>query len=60
MSDRFVPCRNGQALALKDVPELAFTEFRDGLLEGVTPPVSLDLARANLNGPSPIALGRIT
>jgi Ni,Fe-hydrogenase III large subunit len=29
---RFAPIRNGQALPLKDVPELTFAEFRDGIL----------------------------
>ena len=30
---RFTPLRNGRALPLKDVPELTFTEFRDGILK---------------------------
>jgi len=30
----FTPIRNGQALPLKDVPELAFAEFREGVLQG--------------------------
>jgi Ni,Fe-hydrogenase III large subunit len=31
----FTPIRNGQALPLKDVPELPFTAFREAILQGV-------------------------
>jgi len=31
----FAPCTNGQALPLKDVPELALEEFREAIIRGV-------------------------
>ena len=35
MSDPlFVPCRNGQSLSLRDVPELSLAEFRDAIIQG--------------------------